>query len=124
MGLCYEQSKNRTMATVTIPTCLGALGDGSSGVNLSDVLQLTSNEVPNLYSSSPSQFSYDFQVALCSSSCGLFSFNMSRITGAWCSLWRDRGQYDEGRGVFSFASVCCTILLSPPEYSASREVGY
>ena len=53
------------MASVTIPTCFEAslaLGDGSAGASLSEVLQLASNQVPNLYSASPTQFSYCFQV--------------------------------------------------------------
>ena len=53
------------MATVTIPTSFEAhlaLGDGSAGATLSEVLQLTSSQVPNLYSCSSSQFTYCFQV--------------------------------------------------------------
>lgn len=53
------------MTAVTIPTCFEAnltLGDGSAGADVSEVLQLASNQVPNLYSSSSSQFSYCFQV--------------------------------------------------------------
>lgn len=53
------------MAEVTIPARFEAnlaLGDGSVGANLSEVLQLASNEVPNLYSASSGQFIYGFQV--------------------------------------------------------------
>ena len=55
------------MAAVTIPTRFEAnlaLGDGSAGANLTEVLQLTSSEVPNLYSTSSSQFIYCFQVTI------------------------------------------------------------
>jgi len=50
---------------VTIPTCFEAnlaLGDGSAGAPLSDVLQFTCSEVANLYSSSSDRFTYCFQV--------------------------------------------------------------
>lgn len=55
------------MAAVTIPTRFEAslaLGDGSAGANLTEVLQLTSSEVPNLYSASSNQFVYCFQVTI------------------------------------------------------------
>ena len=54
------------MSAVTIPTCFEAnlaLGDGSTGADLGEVLKLTSDKVANLYWASSDQFTYCFQVA-------------------------------------------------------------
>lgn len=50
---------------VTIPASFEvhlALGDGSVGADVGEVLGLTSSQVANLYSCSPGQFNYCFQV--------------------------------------------------------------
>jgi hypothetical protein len=52
------------MASVTIPARIEASlarEDGSAGASLSDVLELGSSQVPNLYSCSPSLFTFSFQ---------------------------------------------------------------
>lgn len=74
---------------VTIPTCFEAnlaLGDGSAGASLSDVLQFTCNEVANLYSSSADRFTYCFQVWPWIVGSSVVEMAFSAPTGTWSGL--------------------------------------
>lgn len=65
--LKFQALRHWKMSAVTVPTCFEsnlALGDGSTGADLAEVLKLTSNKVPNLYWSADDQFTYSFQVGI------------------------------------------------------------
>ena len=81
------------MSGVTIPTRFEAnlaLGDGSAGAATSELLELTCSQVDNLYTFSPPQFIFSFQVL--SLSLRPPSFRGRLSTGARRSLWGDGGQ--------------------------------
>ena len=85
------------MAGVTVPSRFEthlALGDGSVGADVSETLGLALSQVANLYSVSPGQFTYCFQVSLLPPA--LASARESASTGTRRRLWRDSSQREEG----------------------------
>ena len=68
VGVAPDSRGRMSAAQVTIPANFEAhlaLGDGSAGADVSEVLGLSSSQVVNLYSCGPDQFTYSFQVLWC-----------------------------------------------------------